>query len=424
MQAIVEPGTISGTITAPPSKSIMQRACAAALLHNGKTIINNPGNSADDKAALNIIQQLGAEISYTENGILEIISTGVQPTTDINCGESGLSARLFIPIAACTDKAVTITGSGSLLKRPMTEYLSILPELGVTIKSNNDTLPFKVTGPLQPKDITVDGSLSSQFISGLLITFAFYATEPVTITVDRLTSKPYIDLTLQVLEHFGKQVANKDYKAFTITPTEEETQDIFINIEGDWSAASAMLVAGAIAGDITIEGIDRSSLQGDKAIVNILKQAGATVEENEYSVSILRPEMLAAFEYDATDTPDLFPVLSVLAGVCKGESTIRGVKRLIHKESNRIVSISDMLSALGIFHSVYEDELVIEGKEMFQYAKIDGYNDHRIVMAASIAALRSKGPVTIHGMEAVNKSYPDFFAHLSLLGASVMQNIE
>lgn len=424
MQAIIEPGKISGTITAPPSKSIKQRVCACALLYNGKTIINNPGTSADDKAALNIIQQLGAKVSYTENDVLEISSSSVQPTNTINCGESGLSARLFIPIAASTDQTTTILGEGSLLNRPMTEYTSILPQLGVTIRSENNTLPFEVTGPLQPKDITIDGSLSSQFLSGLLITFAFCATDKITITVDNLNSKPYIDLTLQVLGHFGKQVTNNDYRSFTITPVEDNGEDIFINIGGDWSAAAAMLVAGAIAGEVTIENINRESLQGDKAIVEVLKHTGTIVEEYEFSITVKQPETLSAFCYDATDTPDLFPVLSILAGACKGESTIKGIKRLIHKESNRIKSITDMLSGFGIFYSIHDNDLVIEGKEIFDYAIIDSHNDHRIVMAAAVAALRCKSRTTIHGMEAVNKSYPDFFAHLSSLGADVLQNLE
>lgn len=426
MQAVVNPGSISGTITVPASKSMMQRVCAAALLHDGKTIIANPGHSNDDEAALSIIEQMGAEVLYKEDGTIEISGAVLkQPAGEINCGESGLSARLFIPIAALYDSEITVTGEGSLLQRPMTEYIQLLPELGVQLTHENGHLPVNIKGPLAIKDVTINGALSSQFLSGLLITYAFCTTQPVTITVSGLASKPYIDLTLQVLKYYGKQVAHNNYQTFTITPDDTFNEhDIYIHTEGDWSSASALLVAGTIAGDITLQGIDMESTQADKVIVSILEMTGARPEVNGNNIHIKKADRLTAFDYDATDTPDLFPILSILAGCCRGESCIKGIARLIHKESNRLESITDMLSRLGIFYSVDEDCLKIEGgSHKFEYAEIDAYNDHRIVMAAAIAALRAKGPVTIYEAEAVNKSYPDFFAHLSSLGADCMTNL-
>ncbi len=425
MQAIVEPGKISGSITVPPSKSITQRICAAAMLHKSKTIISNAGNSDDEQAALKILEQLGATLTHSDDGVITVTNTGISPKEyTINCGESGLSSRLFIPIAALSSEEITITGAGSLLNRPVTEYVKILPELGVAVKADSTTLPITVKGPLQPKDITIDGSLSSQFLSGLLITYAFTVTKPTTITVNNLNSKPYIDLTLNVLANFGKVVTHEDYKAFTVTPLEEADIDVFAAIEGDWSSAATLLVAGALNGEITVEGIDTNSLQADKKILDILKDAGAELIIEPYKVTVKEPDELQAFNYDATDSPDLFPVLAVLAGACKGESTIKGIARLLHKESNRLESITDLLDKFNIFHSVHDDELVIEGKEVFDYAQINSYNDHRIVMAATIGAMRAKGRTTIHGMEAVNKSYPDFFAHLSSVGADIITNLE
>lgn len=425
MQAIVEPGKISGSITVPPSKSITQRICAAAMLHKSKTIISNAGNSDDEQAALKILEQLGATLTHSDDGVITVTNTGISPKEyTINCGESGLSSRLFIPIAALSSEEITITGEGSLLNRPVTEYVKILPELGVAVKADSTTLPIIVKGPLQPKDITIEGSLSSQFLSGLLITYAFTVTKPTTITVNNLNSKPYIDLTLNVLANFGKVVTHEDYKVFTVTPLEEADTDVFVAIEGDWSSAATLLVAGALNGEITVEGIDTNSLQADKKILDILKDAGAELIIEPYKVTVKEPDELQAFNYDATDSPDLFPVLAVLAGACKGESTIKGITRLLHKESNRLESITDLLDKFNIFHSVHDDELVIEGKEVFDYAQINSYSDHRIVMAATIGAMRAKGRTTIHGMEAVNKSYPDFFAHLSSVGADIITNLE
>ncbi|HVK97268.1 MAG TPA: hypothetical protein VM368_05590, partial [Flavisolibacter sp.] len=203
MQAVVKPSKVSGTITAPASKSAMQRACAAALIKGGTTVLHNPGISADDKAALGIIQALGATIEYVDDKI-KITSQGINPSSNtINCGESGLSVRMFTPIAALSDQSVTISGTGSLVKRPLDFFNQVLPQLGVTCKSNNGYLPLEIHGPVIPKDIEVDGSLSSQFLTGLLFSYAAANATNVTITVNNLNSKPYIDLSLAVLTSFG-----------------------------------------------------------------------------------------------------------------------------------------------------------------------------------------------------------------------------
>lgn len=417
MQAIVSPGFLQGTIKAVPSKSMMQRVCAAALLHRGRTTIYNAGQSDDDKAALHIIQQLGATVQQAAD-IITINSTGIHPITNtIDCGESGLSARLFIPIAATAADAITITGHGSLLKRPMHIYSDILPQLNVQVQAQNGHLPFTVSGPLQAKPIELDGSLSSQFLSGMLFAYAFTATMPVTITVKELNSKPYIDLTLQILKQFGKIVTNDNYENFTIDPSLfKPVQDVEISIEGDWSSASFWLAGAAISGDVTVQGLNTSSLQADKAILDVLQSAGAWVQINDDSVQVKSPDRLRGFEIDATDCPDLFPILSVMAGYCRRDSTIHGVHRLFHKESNRAGSVSDMLYQFGTYFSMENDSLVIEGRYKLDYTTIDSYNDHRIAMSAAIGALRAKGDVIINDAGAVSKSYPGFFRDLEQLG--------
>lgn len=399
MQAIISPGRLSGSINIPPSKSMMQRVCACALLHKGKTIITNPGTSNDDNVALNIIQQLGATVRFAGDNTIEISGAGNTPKDIIDCGESGLSARLFLPIAAIQQQTVTITGSGSLLQRPMTEHIQALPQLGVTIQSQNECLPITAQGPLTPADITVDGSMSSQFLSGLLITYAFAATKEVTITVNNLKSKPYIDLTLQVLQQFGKKITNDNYKSFTIIPS-AIYNDVHINIEADWSAAANFIVAKAMGADIEINNLNTTSLQADKAITKVVTPTND------------------AFDFDATDCPDLFPILSIYAAKCHGESSITGLHRLMHKESNRAETIMAMLDELGVNYYIEDDALIIHGNATFKSCTINSFNDHRIVMAAAIAGIFAEGAITILQAEAVNKSYPAFFETLKAAGVN------
>lgn len=395
MQVIISPSNMSGVVAMPPSKSMMQRACAASLLHNGTTVITNPGCSDDDKAALNIIKQLGAEVYETVDNTIEIVSRGLMPKADIiHCGESGLSARLFIPIAALSHTDITITGTGSLLHRPMKEYLQALPQLGVSVLETNDRLPMSVRGPMQPGNIEIDGSASSQFLTGLLTAYAFTATEPVHISVNHLASKPYIDLTLQILRLFGKDIVNEDYRKFIVDPQRHKQVDqVRIDIEGDWSAGANFIVAQAMGADVYIKGLSVDSIQADAAVTKV--------------VNGNRP-----FEFDATHSPDLFPILAVYAGYCQERSQIKGLHRLVHKESNRVESIKAMLLNLGVAYSIVGDTLIVDGGNRFKSCTIDGHNDHRIVMAAAIAALNATGPVTINGAEAVNKSYPAFFEDL------------
>lgn len=419
MQIKVNPGPVQGRIIAPPSKSLMQRACAAALLHRGTTVIHNPGQSADDVAALGIIGQLGAEIVSDGGDRLEIYSEGVRPVSEsIHCGESGLSSRLFTPIAALSSVPTRIQGEGSLLKRPMDAFGAILPQLDVELPNFSGYIPFSVKGPLQARSISVDGSISSQFLSGLLFALSQAATEPVTLEVINAVSKPYIDLTLQVLEQFGKPIQNEDYRLFTIDPGQYSIPTTAtINIEGDYSGAAAWLAAGCINGSLTIQGLHKDSLQADAAMLDVLQQAGASLEWQGADL-LLQSGPLMAFTIDCTDCPDLVPVLSILAACCKGESRISGLHRLVHKESNRAESVSYLLRKLGVLHATEDDTLLIQGAEILQSAAIDSHNDHRIVMAAAIAALRADGPITIEGAQAVSKSYPAFFQDLSSLGVA------
>jgi len=417
MKAIIEPGIFSGSITPPSSKSMTQRAYAAALLHTGKTIIHNHGNSADEETALKIIQQLGAKVVTQTEDTIEIISNGVNPISpSIYCGESGLAARLFTPIAAISGQTLTIEGSGSLLHRPMEGFREVLPALGINISGVTDYLPIMLQGPLQARSIKIDASGGSQFLSGLLTALCGCATEPLTIEVKNLKSRPYIDLTLSVLAHFGKPVTRRNYREFYINPeksTFKETIDI--DIEADWSSAANFLVAGAIAGDITISNLKTDSCQADKAILEALKKAGANIVMEGDHISVKSANM-QAFEFDATHCPDLFPILSILAACCSGESAIKGIHRLFHKESNRVESVTEMLQDFAVPWSAEDDTLFVTGVPQLQGTVVDSYHDHRIVMAAAIGALKAGSRVDITHAESVNKSYPGFFRDFILCG--------
>ena len=439
MRAIVHPSKLSGSQIAPASKSSMQRACAAALIHIGKTIIHNPGHSNDDLAALDVIQKLGAlvEIEKPTNekanaGSIVVNSNGVKPIgPSMNCGESGLGIRMFTPIAAISSQLISIEGKGSLVKRPMHFFDEILPLVGVKVKSQKGFLPIQIQGPLVPSNITIDGSLSSQFLTGMLMAYAATDMQDVEIKVIDLKSKPYIDLTLAVLNAFGWKVEHTNYESFRFLAHAPLAPLIKYTVEGDWSGAAFLLVAGAIAGPIKVKGLQLDSTQADKKIMEALLSAKATIKQEEEGI-LIGPATdvsinnsngytndLIAFEFDATDCPDLFPPLVALASVCKGITKIKGVSRLAHKESDRGLTLQSEFAKMGVQINLLEDEMLIHGGAVIQSATVFSQHDHRIAMACGVVALVANGPIEITEAEAINKSYTDFFTHLQELGAKV-----
>lgn len=423
MQVTIHPSIIKGTIQSAASKSSMQRACAAALLNKGTTQISNPGISNDDLAALDVIQHLGATINHENNGDIVIQSNGIVPiSNELNCGESGLGIRMFTPLAALSSKQLTINGSGSLLSRPMNFFDEIFPQLSIAIESNNGKLPIKIKGPLNPVDIVIDGSLSSQFLTGLLMAYGASGADAVQIKVNNLKSKPYIDLTLQVMRHFGYEVINHNYEIFSFKTSKFKNQEAHFKykVEGDWSGAAFLLVAGAIGGNIILEGLDVLSTQADKAILNALMDCGCilSIADNRIEVS---NSMLKAFHFNATDCPDLFPPLVALAAYCEGTTVIEGVKRLAHKESNRGITLQEEFAKLGVEIQLQDDLMLVKGLAVptIKSTTVHSRHDHRIAMACAIAALRADGPVVILEANAINKSYPNFYEHLQKLGVIV-----
>lgn len=439
MIATIQPSTLTGAITAPASKSSMQRACAAALLHVGQSIIQNPGTSNDDQAAIKMIQDLGATVEFI-NDAMVVNSKGVAGSSThplgglggavVNCGESGLGIRMFTPVAALSSEQITINGKGSLLTRPMDFFDEVLPQVGVQITSNNGKLPLQIQGPLQPKNITVDGSLSSQFLTGLLMAYAAtpnpskggeFQPEAITISVKNLKSKPYIDLTLKVMEAFKMNVPeNKNYEEFVFHKSQisNHQSQIDYTVEGDWSGAAFLLVAGAIAGEITVKGLDIFSTQADKKILEALQDSGCRLSIQDKQIEV-GPAALKSFHFNATDCPDLFPPLVALAAFCEGKTVIEGVSRLAHKESDRGITLQDEFGKMGLEIILQDDLMIINGGKGLKGAHVHSRHDHRIAMACATAGLRATGEVIIDEAEAINKSYPDFYKHIEKLGASV-----
>jgi 3-phosphoshikimate 1-carboxyvinyltransferase len=418
MVVTIYPSSISGKVPAPASKSSMQRACAAALLSKGTTTILNPGTSNDDLAALDVVSKLGAHIVNKTSEEIVIKSNGVSPVSpEINCGESGLGIRMFTPLAALSDQPLTINGTGSLVTRPMHFFDEIFPKLGIEISSNNGRLPINIRGPLTPADIEIDGSLSSQFLTGLLMAYGAAGANNVTIKVRDLKSKPYINLTLDVMKKFGVEVKNHQYETFTFKNAQRFNAGSY-TVEGDWSGGAFLLVSGAIAGKIDVEGLSISSTQADKEIMKALIDSGVDVKVSENVITVA-PASLTAFTFDATDCPDLFPPLVALASYCQGISYIKGVGRLAHKESNRGLTLQQEFGKMGIVIEMDDDMMRVHGGNALKGADVHSHHDHRIAMACAVAALRSTGAIIIQHAESINKSFPDFYTVLKSLGAQV-----
>jgi 3-phosphoshikimate 1-carboxyvinyltransferase len=414
MERNVEPSVIRGQLRAPASKSMTQRAIAAALLADGQSIILNPSYCDDSLAAMSIAVGLGARVN-PHPGELEITGSCVLKEPKLNCGESGLAIRMFSPIAALYPAEIIMSGANSLKKRPMSMIEEALSQLGVKCTSTGGFLPLTIQGPIAGGYAEIDGSVSSQLLTGLLLALPL-ATNDSEIKVTNLKSKPYIDMTIEILRSFGITVHNHDYNLFTIPGNQKYIPNRY-TVESDWSGGAFLLVAGAINGELTVNGLNTESLQSDMAIISALEKAGAKMKISGNQIDISRSE-LKAFDFDATESPDLFPPLVALAAYCKGVSSIKGVSRLIYKESDRASALKLEFGKMNIGIEIKDDSMFVTGGQP-QGAHVESHEDHRIAMAVAIAALGATGTVFIRDSQCVAKSYPGFFDDLRLLGALV-----
>lgn len=412
MDKSIPRGYLSGRLTPPCSKSYAQRALAISLLAEGESILRNIEFCNDTLSAIRCIESLGATVRRIDDSTLAVRGGFAPKNNVLQVGESGLSTRLFTPIASLATEPIVIDGRGTLLHRPMTMMIEPLRHLGVEVRDGGGYLPIEVKGPIRGGEIEVDGSLSSQFVTGLLLALPL-AKEDTTLRVHGAVSTPYIDMTIDTAKRFGGKILHNDYSEFFIEGGQHYEATDF-SIEGDWSAAAMLLVAGAIAGEVTLDNISTLSLQADTAICNALVHAGASVINEENSITVAKRD-LQAFEFDATNCPDLFPALAALAAAAEGESVIIGTRRLKHKESNRAETLREEYAKLGIEIDISTDNVMkIRGGEI-RSAEADGREDHRIAMSLAVSALRSDGAINIKGAECVEKSYPDFFEDLEKL---------
>lgn len=411
MKVIIHPSQIDGKLSAPTSKSMAQRAIAIASITKGVSFIKNITWSEDVTAALSIAQSLGSQVEITQNSLKVQGGNDIDSFT-LNCNESGLCMRMFAPIAALFEKELKLTASGSLLLRPVGMIEEALYKMGVKCFTDNGKPPINIQGPIKSGNIKIDASISSQLITGLLISLPTIGTDSI-LEVDNLVSKQYVDVTISVMNSFGISVYNNNYKQFVIKGN-QTYKPVEINIEGDWSSSSFLLVAAAISGKIKITNLSLNSFQPDKNIIEVLEQAGANIKIKDETI-ICKHNSLKAFNFDATDCPDLFPPLVALASNCKGKSTIAGIHRLVHKESNRLEVIIREFSKMGVKINKNNNSLEIEpGK--FISTEINPENDHRIAMAAAVAYLGSNEIIEINQAECVRKSYPGFWEEIKCMG--------
>ena len=407
MEKTIHPSQVSGEVRPPCSKSYAQRALAAALLSDGETTLSNIELCDDTRYAMNVITGLGASVRQT--GPTEyVIRGGLAPITDtINTGESGLATRLFTPIAARCDRRMTITGTGTMLRRPIGMMIDPLRNLGVQVRSNG-YLPITVQGPLRGGETDVEAYVSSQFLTGLLMSLPLAEGDTI-LHVEQPNSLPYLAVTVDLASKFRIRMEHNGFREFFI-PGGQHYHPAKLHIEGDWSSAAFMLVAGAIAGEVTAKRMNTLSLQADLAIIQALTKAGAVIITTPDEITVRKRE-LTGFDFDATQRPDLFPILAVLGANCEGTTHIRGVNRLVYKESNRAEAIVSEYTKLGMDVALEDDVMTVRGGSL-SGGTIDSCNDHRIAMAAAIAALAASGPVTITNAQAVTKSYPRFWDDL------------
>lgn len=446
-------------VEAISSKSFIHRALICASLAQGRSTISYKGLSEDIMATISALEVMGAKIYIEEDWMTveaipadnmshsigskgnhdHISSDGKYGEKIVDCRESGSTLRMLLPLATSLSDDYIFTGRHGLMTRPIDDLTQALRKAGFSISS--DSLPIEIRNrigrkrDIEPKkisDFQIRGDISSQYISGLLLAGPLMDGKLRVDVMDKLESKPYIDLTKDVMSLFGVQVEeydsresladgdrNRIIKTYSIKPGQAYKSNK-IKVESDWSNAGFFLAIGALFRGIRVLNLDLESSQGDKRIIEILKEYGARLVVKESYIEVL-PGKRKAMNLDIADTPDMLPILAVLAVFAEGESYFTGIERLRIKESDRIESVISMVECLGACACLEGKCLMISGRDRKKLPvyRVNSFNDHRIVMASSIAASLLDGQLIIEGAEAVNKSYPTFFDDFKVLGFEV-----
>lgn len=426
MKVKIKPSILSGEIVIPPSKSYSHRAIISAALANSekKSKINNLKFSVDIATTTEIMENLGAKITKKESN-LEIIGNDgkiVPKNNYIQCNESGSTIRFLIPIALTSENELIFDGKGKLIDRTLALYYKIFDEQEIKYETNEGKLPLKVNGKLKAGNYEIDGNVSSQFITGLLYALPLLDGDSTIVINKNLESKGYVDLTLEILKLSGIKIKNNDYKSFEIKGN-QEYKPFNYTVEGDYSQVAFWIVAGIISAnkdnEIKCLHLNKYSLQGDKAIIEIVQKMGAKLEIFDDYV-IVKPSKTKGTIIDVSQCPDIAPILTVLGALSEGETKIINAERLRIKESDRIISIKTELNKLGAKVEEVGDSLVIQGVDTFEGGvEVSAWNDHRIAMSLAIASIRCKNEIVIDEAESVKKSYPHFWDDFEKMGGQI-----
>lgn len=394
---------INGKIDAKPSKSIFQRLIALSLLSQGPTTIQNPSICKDSLTSLNLIKSVGCRVVNLDNQIM-ILPNIENKDLILNCNESALAIRMFAPVLSLLKNKYTLIAKKTLKRRKLFEIESILTSLGAKIKTKNGFPPITVQGPINSGKIMLDGSYTSQFLSGLLMALP-KLNEKSEIVVKSLSSQHYVEITLQIISQFGGYIERTNENSFICHPSNYCGGSYYC--ENDWSNAAVFLIAGAIGGKCEVSGLDLNSKQGDKVIIEILKSVGAEIDISQNSI-IIGKKNLKSFEFDAKNNPDLVPALSALALNCEGKSYIYNVDRLKYKEINRLEKIIKIFKDNNLGIEYENDCLIIKGNK-YNIEIINSDGDHRFAMVGALLSINNPIPIQVLNHQAVNKSYPEFW---------------
>ena len=424
---VIYPNSLKGEIVIPSSKSIGHREIICSGLASGKSIIDNISISKDIEATIEGLKNFGAKINEIPSKFQERCAFSIEGTDGkinlknkiIDCKESGSTLRFLIPLGILSNEKIIFKGHGKLIERPLDPYFEIFNEKRIAYKTFNDkiNLPLEICGNLKSGTYSLVGNISSQFISGLLFALPLCSGNSIIEITTKLESESYINLTLDVLKKYGIEIINENHKRYIIKGN-QKYKNIETSVEGDYSQGAFWLVAGALSENIKSIGLNLNSSQGDKKIVDILKEMNANLKISENEIISMKSKTRGTI-IDGSDCPDIIPILTVLASVSEGVTKIINSERLRYKECDRLTAIATELNKIGADIQELSDGLIINGKKSLKGGEVSCWNDHRIAMSLAIASIKCSEKLILRGTECVEKSYPEFWKDFVSLGGNI-----
>ncbi len=416
MKVMLSPSKLNGTVDAPASKSCLHRALICAAAADKETRIFTSSFSKDIEATISCLTSLGARFEYGGGFVTVYPIEKTNEECILDCNESGSTLRFMLPFAAALGRKCTFVGAERLGKRPLLPLCRVLSKNGVKVSYGESFLPCTISGKLSRGTYEIEGNISSQFITGLLLALGIIGGGEIHCTTP-LESASYIDITTDIQKKFG-MVAEQKENSFIIPEGKKYTSPDVFKAEGDYSNGAFFLVAGALSSEegLTVTSLPENTCQGDAAVVEILSKMGAKITRSEDRITVFKSK-LKAVEIDCSDIPDLVPILCVAASAAEGKSVFRNINRLRMKESDRVQTTADMLSSLGGKIEFDENNIYVTGTSL-KGGRVSSANDHRIAMSAAVASLICGGNVIIEDAQAVEKSYGNFYEKFIELGGS------